>query len=204
MANIDAAFGLRPVGHLDGSPFNGKVTQYLIPAADGSTVFVGDYVIKEATVGAGAAGLVVGGQDCEGMPTVIRGAASSGALVAGVVVGFLPLPGSLDTRHRVASTNRVALVVDSPDVVFEIQEDSEGNNLAADQVGNNFDPATYAAGSTLTGNSITELDSSDSTGTSTAMLRLLGLSKRPGNAIGTNAKWLVVFNEHMYKTTTGI
>lgn len=201
MANPDAAFGLRPVRHLDGSPWNGKVTQYLVPAADGSAVYVGDLVKKEGTVGSGAAGLVVNGQDCEGMPTVIVAGATDTTLV-GVVVGFLPLQTNLETLHRAASTNRIALVVDAPDVVFEIQEDSDGGALAATAVGNNFD-TVYTAGSTTTGRSAVELDSSDTSGTSTAQLRLLGLSKKPGNAIGTNAVWDVVINEHFFKSTTG-
>lgn len=201
MANIDAAFGLRPVQHLDGSPWNGKVTMYLIPAADGSAVYVGDMVQKEGTVGAGAAGLYVNGQNCEGMPTAIVSGATSTANL-GVVMGFLPNQDNLTQLYRVASTNRIALVCDAPDVVYEIQEDSVGNNLTAAQVGNNFDSA-YTAGSTTTGRSAVELDSSDATGTATAQLRLLGLAPRPGNEIGTNARWLVVINEHFFKSATG-
>lgn len=199
--NTDAAFGLKPVQHLDGSPWNGKVTMYLIPSADGSAVYVGDLVKKEGTVGAGAAGLVVNGIDCEGMPTAIVAGATDTTLL-GSVVGFLPNQSNLELLHRAASTNRIALVCDSPDVVYEIQEDSVGGDLAATAVGNNFD-SVYAAGSTVTGRSAVELDSSDSTGTSTAQLRLLGLVKKPGNVIGTNAKWLVAINEHFFKSTTG-
>lgn len=201
MANPDAAFGLKPVRHLDGSAWNGRTTNYLIPAADGSAVYVGDLVIKEGTVGAGAAGLTVNGIDCEGMPTVIVAGATSTTIV-GVVVGFLPLQSNLETLHRAASTNRVALVVDAPDVIFQIKEDSVGNNVAADQVGNNFDTA-YTAGSSTTGRSAVELDSSDTTGTATAQLRLLGLSKKPGNALGSDAVWDVLINEHFFKSTTG-
>ena len=201
MANIDAAFGLRPVGHLDGSPYNGKATMYLVPAADGTAVYVGDLVKKEGTVGAGAAGLTVNGIDCEGMPTVIVAGATDTTLV-GVVIGFLPNQSNLETLHRVASTNRIALVSDAPDVVYEIQEDSVGNNIAADQVGNNFDTA-YTTGSTVTGRSKVELDSSDSTGTATAQMRLLGMVQKPGNALGDSCKWRVVINEHFFKSTTG-
>lgn len=201
MANIDAAFGLKPVQHLDGSPWNGKVTMYLIPSADGSAVYVGDLVKKEGTVGAGAAGTVVNGIDVEGMPTAIVAGATDTTLL-GVVVGFLPNQSNLEQLHRAASTNRIALVCDSPDVVYEIQEDSVGNDLTAAQVGNNFDTA-YTAGSSTTGRSAVELDSSDASGTATAQLRLLGLAKRPNNNIGSNAKWLVAINEHFFKSTTG-
>ena len=70
-SNTDAAFGLRPVRQLDGSPWNGMVEQYLIPSGDGTAIYVGDLVKKEGSTGAGAAGTVVNGQDVEGMPTAI-------------------------------------------------------------------------------------------------------------------------------------
>ncbi len=200
MANIDAAFGLRPVAHLDGSPWNGKVTTYLVGTGDGSAIYVGDPVKSGGD--AGAAGTVVYGQDVEGMPTIT--VAAAGDALRGVVVGFSPLQSNLETLYRVASTARLVYVVDSPDVVFEIQEDSVSENIAADDVGSNFDMATYAAGNATTGRSAVELDSSDATGSATAQFRLLGLAKRVGNAIGANAKWLVVINEHELKSATGV
>ena len=135
------------------------------------------------------------------MPTAIVANAGDTTLL-GVVVGFLPLVTDLTVLHRAASTNRIALVCISPDVIYQIQEDSVGNDVAAGQVGNNFDLA-YTAGSTTTGRSALELDSSDAAGTATAQLRLLGLSKKPGNVIGTNAVWDVLINEHFFKSTTG-
>lgn len=199
MANSDTPFGMRPVAHLDGSPWNGKVTTYLSPSADGTATYVGDPVKSGGT--AGAAGVTVYGYDVEGMATIATAAA--GDTLRGVVIGFSPLQSNLETLYRVASTNRLAYVVDSPDVVFEIQEDSVGNDVAITQVGNNFD-IVYAAGNTTTGRSAVELDSSDATGTATAQLRLLGLVKRPNNALGTNAKWLVMINEHELKSATGV
>lgn len=197
MANIDAAFGMRPVQHLDGSPWNGKVQMFL--ATDSTAIYVGDPVKSGGT--AGDAGVVVNGIDVEGMPTVA--AAAAGNALVGVVVGFLPKQSDLSVLHREASVNRIALVCTAPDVVYEIQEDSVGGNLAVTQVGNNFDIA-YTAGSSTTGRSAVELDSSDNSGTSSAQLRVLGLVKKPDNALGANAKWLVVINEHEFKSTTGV
>lgn len=199
MANIDAAFGMRPVGHLDGSPWNGKVNMYLVPSTDVSAIYVGDPVKSGGT--AGAAGTTVYGLDCEGIPTVA--VAAAGDTLLGVVVGFLANQSDQTVLHRAASTNRIALVCDAPDVVFEIKEDSVGNNVAVTQVGNNFDIA-YTAGNATTGRSAVELDSSDITGTATAQLRLLGLSKRVNNALGADAIWLVAINEHERKSTTGV
>ena len=50
MANVDAAFGLKPVRHLNGSPWNGATIRCHAPAAyGGSALYVGDPVMLEAT-----------------------------------------------------------------------------------------------------------------------------------------------------------
>ena len=198
MANISAAFGMRPVRHLDGSPWNGRVTQYAVLAANASAIYVGDPVI--AAGDSGAAGVVTYGQDIEGMRAV--SVAAAGDTLLGVVVGFSPLQTNLETLHRAASTARIAYVCDAPDVIFEIQEDSVGNNITATMVGLNTD-IVYTAGSTLTGRSAVELDSSG-TGTATAQLRILGLSKHRGNELGADANYDVIINEHEFKQETGL
>lgn len=199
MANTDRPSGFFPVGHLDGSPFNGVVRMYLFDQSN--AVYIGDTVKLGGT--AGAAGVFVNGVDCEGMPNADR-AASTDTLL-GVVMAFLPKQSDTTVVHKEASsTKRIGLVVDSPDVVFEVQEDSVGNDIAVTQVGNNFDAVTWLAGNDSTGISALELDSSDATGTATAQFRLLRLVKRANNALGTNARWHVVINEHVFKTTTGV
>ena len=199
MANADKPSGLRPVKHLDGSPWNGMTRPYLFDAAN--AVYVGDPVKLGGS--AGAAGLFVAGYNCEGMPNAERAAA--GDTLLGVVVGFAANPpGGLETQHKAADgTDRIGFVVDSPDVVFEVQEDSVGNTIAVTAVGNNFDMVTWLAGNSA-GISAVELDSSDTSGTSTAQLRLLRFVPRPDNELGTNAKWEVVINEHVFKTATGV
>jgi len=199
MANADRPSGLIPVAHLDGSPFNGKVRPFLFDQSN--AVYIGDPVKLGGT--AGAAGVFVNGINCEGMPNADRAAA--GDTLLGVVIGFSPLQSSVETLYKAAdATKRIGYVVSAPDVIFEVQEDSVGNDIAVTQVGNNFDMITWAAGSNTTGQSIVELDSSDATGTATAQFRLLRLVNRPDNALGTNAKWEVVINEHVYKTATGV
>lgn len=198
MANTDRPFGLRPVSYLNGSPWNGQVNMYLVPSSDATAIYVGDPVKSGGT--AGAAGVVVNGIDVEGMPTIA--VAAAGNTLRGVVVGFLPKQSDLTVLHREASTNRIALVVDDPNVVFEVQEDSGGAATAAVDVGENAD-ILYTAGSSTTGQSAVELDSSTHVTTS-AQLRILGFVKRPDNAIGTNAKLLVKINEHELASTTGV
>lgn len=201
MPNVNAPKGLRPIRHLDGTPWNGVTQMYLFPSSDGSACFVGDPV-KQAGA-AGAAGTVVNGINCEGMPTAT--VAAAGDTIIGVVVGFLPDQNDLSKKHRVASTNRIALVCTSPDVIYEVQEDSNTSSIVVADIGLNTD-FVYAAGSATTGISGVQLDSvsANTPTTATAQLRIMGMVPRPDNEIGTNAKWEVLINEHQYKATTGV
>lgn len=188
MANSDKPFGARLVGHISGSPFNAQIRRYSVPASDGTALFVGDFVKSD------------GSADADGVPGCIQAAAANTLL--GVVVGFEPVPTNLETMHRLASTLRYALVCTDPDAIYEIQEDSVGSNLAATDVGGNAD-IIVAAGSTVSGISAMELDSSTAV-TTTAQLRILGLAQRADNEIGANAKWLVRINEHELDTAAGV
>jgi hypothetical protein len=195
MANTSRPMGLRFVGSLTAGPVTGMVNQYLVPSADGTAIYVGDAVKSNTT--SGGAAVFVNGQDCEGMPSVIRAAA--GDTLRGVVVGFLPKQSDLTVLHREASTNRIALVVDDPNAIFEME--ANGVGVAQTDVGNNAD-LVATAGSATTGQSAMVLDSS-TVGTATATLRILGLVKRPDNALGTSDKVLVRINEHEFLSTTG-
>jgi hypothetical protein len=190
MANADRPNGLRPVRHLNGSPWNGAVRRCYVPDTDSTAIFVGDLVTS------------AGSGDADGVPSVAQ--ASAGGAVRGVVTGIEVLGTNLESPYRVASTERYVYVCEDPDVVFEIQEDSVGNDLAATHIGNNGD-VTVAAGNTTSGASGMELDSSNvnSTGTGAATLNVLGLVQRADNEIGSNAKWEVFINEHEFRSTTG-
>lgn len=201
MANVNRPQGAVPVGNLSGANWNHRITSYLIPASDGTKTHIGDFVKLAGS--SGAAGTMVAGQDCEGMATVIKGTATDVTLV-GAVVGFSVKPTDLNLSglYRAASENRIAYVTDDPMTIYEMQEDSVGNNLDADMVGLSTDIIT-GTGSDTTGISGQMLDSSD-TATALGQVRILGLSKRADNAIGTYGKWLVVINEHAYNTKTDI
>ncbi len=187
MANVDRVNGLRPVKHLDGSPYNGAVNRYYVPSSDSTAIFPGD-AVKSA-----------GSADSDGVASVAQAAA--GDAIRGVVVGVEPVTDE-SLIYRAASTERYVLVADAPDLVFEIQEDADGGALAVTAVGNNAD-IVVAAGDTDAGTSGMELDSS-SAGTTAAQLRILGFAQRPDNEVGTaNAKVLVSINEHELKSTTG-
>lgn len=193
-----APFGLRPVGTLSGTPWTGSIKQYLIPAADGTAVFVGDMLKTDG--GVGAANLVVNGIDCSGIPTGIQGNHATGTVdVVGVVVGFLPDHSNLATRYRVASTNRIALVCTDPNTIFEIQEDGVGGTCLAATAGGGMATLIANTGNTTTGVSKLAIDSSVAiTTTNTLPVKVLGLSRKPGARVGTSATdvgtWEVIIN----------
>lgn len=197
MANTNRPNGFTPVRTLSGAPWSGKVKEYLIPSADGTAVYVGQPVKLDGS--SGAAGTVVNGRNCEGMATCI--AAAAGDRLLGVVVGFVADPAYLIPDYRRASTNRIALVCDDADVVYQAQEDSVGGSIAAASVGLSTD-MVVGSGSTATGRSGAMLDSSDVATDTGGQFRLLGLVRIPDatstsgeNQLGNYAKWEVVINE---------
>jgi len=187
MANTDRPNGLRPVRHLNGSPWNGAVRRCYVPSSDSTAIFVGDAVVS------------AGSADADGVPSVAQ--ATAGGAIRGVVTGIEVSGTDLETLYRAASTERYVYVCEDPDVVFEVQDDSVGGDLAAANVGNNAD-IVVGSGDTTSGASGMELDASTAA-TTAATLNILALVQRPDNEIGTNARWEVMVNEHELKSTTG-
>ena len=195
MANTDSPFGLIPKMYLNGTPWNGKYNIYYVPSTDNTAIYKGD-VVKLA-----------GSASADGIyPDVAQAAATDETLV-GVAIGFGTSPNlmfdidNLTRNYRAAATAMYVAVVDDPNVIFEAQEDSVGGALAVTDIGNNAD-IVVGSGSTTTGQSGMEIDSSDKK-TATAQLRILRLANRPDNVLGDNAKWLVLINEHVFKSTAG-
>lgn len=191
MANANTPFGLRPVRHRNGAPYNGAATRYYVPASDGTALYIGDPVI------------IAGSADADGVATVTRATAAGGAYMLGPVVSV-----ESETRdsltYRAASTARYVWVADDPDLVFEIQEDGVGGALAATNVGQNIDLVS-GTGSTITGLSGFQADSSTAATTNTLQLRILGFSQKIDNEVGNaNAKMLVSINLHSLRNLTGI
>lgn len=184
MANVSRVNGFRPVKHLNGSPYNGQANWYYIPSTDSTAVFVGDLV------------KLAGSASADGYPTVAQAAASDTKII-GVVVGLKPDPTNLNVPiYRAASTNRYVLVADAPDIIYEAQEDAVGGAAAAADIGLNCD-VIVGAGSTTTGASGMQIDTSTKATTSTLPLRLVGFVDRIDNEIGSaNAKMLVMINSH--------
>lgn len=185
MANADTPFGLKPVRHRSGAPYTGSGTVYSVAAGDGTAIMVGDLVTNAGTA-----------QTINGVvyQDVVRSA--TGDVFQGVVIGVLP-----DTqdslKYRAASTQRLLLVEDNPDLLFEIQEVSGGTPLAAADIGLNAN-IVVAAGSTVTGLSGIELNNATEATTNTLDVKILGFVNRVDNEIGEHAKWLVALNRHRF------
>jgi len=195
MANSDIPAGLKPVKHLNGSPWNGKANVYYVPSTDSTALFKGD-AVKSA-----------GSADSTGkFPTVAQ--VSAGDAVRGVVIGFgedphiMINPTDATRVYRAASTAMYVLVIDDPSVIYEIQEDSAGGSIAAASVGLSTD-LVVGSGDTTTGKSGMELDSS-AVGTGAATCKVLRVVDREDNALGTNCKWEVLIAEHEMTLATGV
>ena len=192
MANTDAPRGAVPIKHLDGSPYNGAFSEYKIANAYNTTIYFGDFVKMTATgyVELAAAGNTILGvfqgcdyTDANGKPT------------------YSPYwPASTSTFN---SEGAKARVIDAPDVIFEMQMDSDSATPSQADIGTNADFIATHTGSTITGLSKEEVDTSTCT-TATANLRVLRFVPKPNNEVGDFAKVEVLINEHFYKTTTGI
>lgn len=190
MANVSRINGFRPSRYLSGAPWNGAATKYATQAGDATAIFIGDLVKLD------------GGADANGLRTVTQGTA--GAAAVGVVVGIVVDPTTINSaQYRVASTARYLMVVDDPNVLFEVQEDAVGGALAATSVGLNAS-AIVGSGSTTTGQSGMQLDTSTAATTATLELKIMEFVQRPDNEVATaNAKVLVKINNHQLGSSTG-
>jgi len=195
MANRDTAFGLRPIGYLNGTPWNGKVTMYY---ASGGAIY------KGSPVKHGGSGDTLGE-----VPSCAIASASSQAVV-GVAIGFGNTKmlaadvTDLDRLYKAASESCYVAVVDDPNVVFEAQEDNASASLAAANIGQGIKLASIGSGSTVTGLSSAELDSSSANADASATypFKILGIVDRVDNAMGSYCKWKVMLNSAFFKRGT--
>ena len=185
MANADTPFGLKPVRHLSGAPYNGAADVFSTASGDATAIYVGDPV-KLSGTSSTINGVVYADVD----------QAATGDVIVGVVVGVLP-DVATDTIYRAASTTRRLLVATEPHLLYEIQEVSGGTALTAAAIGLNAD-FVVGSGSTVTGKSGVELNNATEATTNTLDLQIVGLAARADNEVGEHAKWLVRINRHQF------
>jgi hypothetical protein len=188
MSNTDTPFGLKPVRHLNGSPWNGAVKRCYLPSTDGTAMFIGDPV----DLAGSSDGLAVA-------PTVVKATAGAENPIYGVIVSFEPDPTNLSLIYRTASTARYCYVCVDPSVIYEIQGCS-GAALGATTVGLNAVLIYTHSGSTVTGLSGVEMDSGAATAPAADenyQLMILNAVDREDNDFdAANAKWEVLIGLH--------
>lgn len=185
MANTDNAFGFKPVQHRNGAPYNGAFRLYSTVTTDATAIYIGDPVILSGTSS------TINGKIYSDVDQ-----AATGDVITGVVIGVQPVTQD-STRYRAASTARLLMVADDPDLLFEIQEVSGGTALTANDAGLNAN-FVVAAGSTVTGLSGVELNNATEQTTNTLDVHIVGPVQRDDNAIGEHCKWLVTINRHQF------
>lgn len=190
MANTNNPTGLRYAYSLDGR--DPIIQTCLLPSGDGTATFVGDPVKLDGTASANGF-----------YPTVVQAAA--GNAIYGVIVGIDQVKDmgtslNLYRLHRPASTAMYCHVITSPNAVFEVQA---SGSLGIADVGLNADLTMATAGSSVTGLSGAELDTSAKDGTATRQLKILHFAAKADNEIGTNAKAFVKINNHQLGSHTG-
>ena len=198
MANEDRRFGLRPIRHRNGAPYNGAVNPFYVNASYATALFIGDPVIKVAG-GSNAAQVKVPGAGSFAigtLPEVELAPVTDATKISGVIVSFSADPTALENKSRLASTERVAWCCDDPDVIFEIQADGA---VPAASIGLNAQMIATHAGSTVTGLSGRELDTTSDVPAADASNQLLILRAsniEDNDTTLTHAKVEVLINQH--------
>lgn len=197
MPNSNRPSGFSPVQYLNGASWNGQARLYSIDAAYGTALYIGDPVISG------------GSADANGVPNIVIGA-TTGAL-RGVIVGLgiseglIANPSNLNLTYRPASDPAVwyAMVVDDPNVIFEVQEESNGTQIAATEIGLNTISKSGTGNGYVSGWMIPSVTGATPATTATLQLKLLGLKRVFGNGFGAYAKHLVQINVHELAHGTG-
>ena len=187
MANVDKAFGLRPLGNLSATGAQ-KQFAYEIEDSQAGAIYQGDlvtlvggYVVKyDSTLHTSALGVLNGVfyvDPTSGKPTFKNFYPGSVNITSGVIT---------------------AEVVDDPSQLFLIQADED---VVQADIGKNANIA-YTAGSNTTGLSATELDSSTIANTAGLVLKIVGFYNAPNNIRAANHVDVVVkINTHLYGST---
>ena len=183
MANQDAAFGLKPLGKIGQAADNNAATEYEV-AACASAFAQNDMMLALA---AGTVGIAAN--------------TDNGVLLGSMQgVFFTDATTSKPTfaNHLVASnaaTDIKAFITDDPFQVYEIQSAATGATQQLD-VFTNAD-LTVSAG--VTPNFVSKTELTDTQATTTANLRIIGISDDPDNSdlTSANCNFKVFINDYL-------
>jgi len=192
MANIDTPSGFRPVGKLGGNPYNGSASEYSLVGTEASGIWQGDPVMQQAS-NTGYVDIAPAGED--EVIGVAWGIQYDDSTTGKPTFRNYKPASSLAVGTGAANYRKLTIFVyDDPYQVYDVQGD-EGS--AVTDVFKNCDMITSAAGSTVNGTSIMELDS-DNVATGTASFKIVGFSNDPANStVGSdNCNYKVIVLEN--------
>ena len=200
MASTASPYGLRPVNRIDGMPYAGATSQFLInPAGTGTNLFYGQVVIIDAN-GYIALSTATGAD----LTTNNLGGANLGAIGVFVGCSYINAQGQqIYAQYYPSGTTGVvtAYVVTDDSVTFQAQLDGVADQ--SDLGANTFFAAVQSTstGSTQTGNSTSALEST--TQTAAAAFKIIGFASPVTDAF---PDVLVKFNPgaHAFSNATGI
>lgn len=186
MANVDKAFGFRPLGNLSAT---GSQKQYGYEIEDNQSgaIYQGDLVT------------IVNGYVVKFLP-------GTHAAALGVLNGVFyidPTSGKPTWKNyypgsvNITAGKIVADVIDDPSQLFIVQADGV---VAQANIGKNAD-VIGTGGSTTTGVSSMELNTATIADAAALNLKIVGLWNVPGNELGEFAVLVVKINEHLYGST---
>jgi hypothetical protein len=194
MANINKAFGLRPLGKV-GSNYNSDGnTQYSIASGTTDAIFQGDTVTFNVSAGA-STGFII---------KATPGAAN----ILGVFIGCeYTDPTTSKTTFKnyypgaIAASDIVAFIVDDPYAQFLVQASGVAGVTA---IGRNADLVQTVAGNTSSGVSGLELSTGTLAAASALNVKVVGVTADPSNSdlTAAYADLIVTINEHLYKAPT--
>ena len=198
MANVDAAFGYRPVGKVGSGVNNGGTTLYTISDNYGTAIFKGDHVMQSG-------GYVIAG--------TVSGSTNLGVFNGCFYIdptskkptwsNYYPADTNVTASGSISgSTNVDAYIYDDPFTLFEAQCDG---TIAKTDIGKNTE-SVLGTSSTVNGQSVTEISSSAENTTAGLQVKIIGITKDPENddASSANANWHIMWNEHVKFSSTGI
>ena len=194
MANINKAFGLRPLGKV-GSNYNSDGdTQYRIASGTVAAIFEGDTVTFGANAGASTGYIIKATPGAAGILGVFLGCQYTDP-TTGKPTWKNYYPGGI------AASDIVAFIVDDPYAQFLVQASGVAGNVA---IGQNADLVQTVAGNTTTGVSGLELDTGSLAAASALNVKVIGVTADPSNndLTAAYADLIVMINEHLYKAPT--
>jgi len=194
MANVNKAFGLRPLGKL-GSNYNSDGdTQYRIASGTVTAIFQGDTVTFSANAGV-STGYII--KHTPGSPNIL-----------GVFIGCQYTdPTSKKPVWRnyypggIAADDIVAFVVDDPNALFLVQASGVAGQAS---IGQNANLVQTVAGNTTSGVSGLELNTGSLGAASDLNVKVVGVTTDPSNSdlTAAYADLIVIINEHLYRSPT--